>query len=395
MRPHSRIGLVAGTTFFAAITLAGCGSSGSALHATTTINPAKVTTWSRSLSANTGPMHNVLMAATYAGHTAWAVGDFFNGSADSTLTERRSSGQWQVVTSPNASQKHNELDAVSGSSSSDVWAVGRYQPASGQEQTLVEHFNGTAWSVVASPNVGSNHNELDGVVSIDPYDAWAVGHYDTSTVPADKALIEHWDGTSWKIVPAPKFLAPISDLNAIAATPENGPLWAVGSQQLGLRTISLVCEYLDGVWRVVPSPNHGPYSNVLFGVESASLRDMWAVGSASHGASGTAVTMHWDGQDIDLEHVPRRLTHHYVLSAIATDHSRRVFAVGNYYSGHADVALILQWTGKHWVEVTAPQAGALHNALLGVTTSPGETPIAVGKYYGENADHTLILHCNC
>lgn len=384
--------VVAGT-----LALAGCGTSTSASKVTTTTlrGGVAVAPWALSRSENQGTGHNVLNGATFAGTSAWAVGDWFNNSSDRTLVERLNSNGWTVVASPNASEKHNELVSVSGTSPSDVWAVGKYQPASGQERTLVEHFDGRAWRIVASPNVGQYHNELDSVVAITPSDAWAVGHFDENPTPADEALIEHWDGTHWHVFPAPKFIASVSDLNGIAATPKNGPIWAVGSQQFSNRSITLVCEFLDGVWRVVPSPNHGPYSNALLGVASVSLRDMWAVGAETHGASSFAVTMHWDGQDVDLERVPRRLTHHYVLSAVAADAARRIYAVGDYYSGRADVAAVLQWTGKKWVVLPSPSAGTRHNELLGVATIPAATPVAVGKYYSGEADRTLVVHCKC
>ena len=383
-------------TLTTAIALVGCGSSTSSVSTTsTTMKVVAASKWTLAKSANQGSNHNVLMAVTYAGADAWAVGDSFNGSSDRTLIEKKGSSGWVVVASPNASSKHNELDGISGTSPHDIWAVGRYAPASGQERTLIEYFNGQVWSIVPSPNVGIFHNELDAVVAIDPFDAWAVGHYDVSSSKTDKALIEHWNGTKWSVVAAPHFLSPISDLNGIAATPKNGPLWAVGSQQIGLRTVTLVMEYLDGVWRVVPSPNHGPYSNVLFGVATVSLRNMWAVGSVSHGSSSTAVTMHWDGQDIDLERVPRRLTHHYALTAVSADSQRRVFVVGDFFAGRSDVGVILQWVDNHWVVISVPNAGPLHNELLGVSSTANTTPVAVGKYYNGSADRTFVVHCFC
>ncbi|HXP19427.1 MAG TPA: hypothetical protein VN840_07260 [Streptosporangiaceae bacterium] len=46
-------------------------------------------------------------------------------------------------------------------------------------QTLIEHWNGKAWSHVPSPNpAGSTYsNVLDGVASSSSTNAWAVGYY--------------------------------------------------------------------------------------------------------------------------------------------------------------------------------------------------------------------------
>ena len=41
--------------------------------------------------------------------------------------------------------------------------------------TLTEHWNGTAWSVVASPNAGTI-NSLQSVAAVSANDVWAVGY---------------------------------------------------------------------------------------------------------------------------------------------------------------------------------------------------------------------------
>ena len=53
------------------------------------------------------------------------------------------------------------------------------------------------WTVVPSPNPASNRNILRGVGSISSNDVWAVGESGT------QSLIEHWDGSAWTIVSSP------------------------------------------------------------------------------------------------------------------------------------------------------------------------------------------------
>jgi hypothetical protein len=83
--------------------------------------------------------------------------------------------------------------------------VGAYIASAGGvaiDHTLIEHWNGAAWSIVPSPNSGSTDNDtLVGVVAISASDAWAVGTIITSGSNAGQVLIEHWDGSSWSIVP--------------------------------------------------------------------------------------------------------------------------------------------------------------------------------------------------
>lgn len=57
-----------------------------------------------------------------------------------------------------------------------------------------------ARNVVSSPNVpGSGENNLLGVTAVSAKNIWAVGYY----IGTPKTLIEHWNGTSWIVVPSP------------------------------------------------------------------------------------------------------------------------------------------------------------------------------------------------
>src|SRR5258706_5160860 len=75
---------------------------------------------------------------------------------------------------------------------------------------LIEHWNGSSWSVVSSPN-GSN--ELYAVAAVSANDVWAVG----------QQTILHWDGSSWNTVPN----APSVGLYGITVISAN-EIWAVG-----------------------------------------------------------------------------------------------------------------------------------------------------------------------
>ena len=55
--------------------------------------------------------------------------------------------------------------------------------------TLIEHWNGTAWTQVPSPNP-SGDNVLDGVAATSASNAWAVGFYSPSG-PTLQALAFH------------------------------------------------------------------------------------------------------------------------------------------------------------------------------------------------------------
>ena len=70
---------------------------------------------------------------------------------------------WQIITSPNSSRQVNELHSVSALAENDVWAVGvSYNIERTLGSTLIEHWNGSRWSVVPSPNPSGTLNILYG-----------------------------------------------------------------------------------------------------------------------------------------------------------------------------------------------------------------------------------------
>src|SRR5262249_42501253 len=136
------------------------------------------------------------------------VGEYLRTGGSSitqTLTENWNGNSWIYVPSPNVGALGNTLYGVSGSSANDVWAVGFYTDGSTYlSRALIEHWNGTKWSIVSSPNPGSSYDNLFGVTAISARDAWAVGFYrDDGDSNATSLLIEHWDGQQWKVVSSP------------------------------------------------------------------------------------------------------------------------------------------------------------------------------------------------
>src|SRR5437016_5156695 len=128
----------------------------------------------------------------------WAVGHYTDNTtgAASTLILHWNGTAWSKVTSPNPSTSDNELKAVRAISSTNAWAVG-YDYNGSSYVTLILHWNGTKWKVVPSPNPSSTDNELSGVHAISSTNAWAVGYYHDDTSGEDASLILHWNGTTW------------------------------------------------------------------------------------------------------------------------------------------------------------------------------------------------------
>src|SRR4051794_26318313 len=84
---------------------------------------------------------------------------------------------WVEVDAVNPCCSPVMLSGVAAVSADHVWAVGSYQGIN-RARTLVEFWNGSDWTVVASPNWGTySDNYLSAVAVVGPGDVWAVGKY--------------------------------------------------------------------------------------------------------------------------------------------------------------------------------------------------------------------------
>jgi hypothetical protein len=161
-----------------------------------------------------------------------------------TLIEHWNGTTWTQVASPSPGPFRNYLQGVATTSASNAWAVGYYSNGTQRTQTLIEHWNGTTWKQVPSPSPGSVGNEVGAVSAISASNAWAVGSYAHFHGPSIvyHTLIEAWNGTAWKTVPSPSPGSSTNYLLGVAATsPSN--VWAVGLYNgIGNQTLALHCS---------------------------------------------------------------------------------------------------------------------------------------------------------
>src|SRR5260370_21621251 len=113
---------------------------------------------------------------------------------------------WTVVPSPSAGQ----LNGAASVSANDVWAVGQTLAPG----TLAQHWDGTAWSVVPTPNPVPGSDRLSAVAAVSASDVWAVGMVSFSSPP----VIVHWNGRRGGSAAAPKHNGLLSGVAAGPAT---------------------------------------------------------------------------------------------------------------------------------------------------------------------------------
>ena len=118
----------------------------------------------------------------------------------------------------------------------NAWAVGKGRNGA----ALAEHWNGTAWSVVQVPTpAGAAGSQLSGISALSPSDIWAADSVITvvGTTIQTRTLIEHWNGSSWSVVASPNVGGNDNLLNGVSAT--TGDVWTVGSSDVFAHTLAL------------------------------------------------------------------------------------------------------------------------------------------------------------
>jgi hypothetical protein len=319
----------------------------------------------------------------------WAVGSAGNQlTGAQTLIEHWNGTSWQIVTSPSPGSIYNALYSVTAISASNVWAVGYYVSNPGVTQTLVEHWNGSQWSVVNSPSPASENNELFSVSAASASDIWAAGFITTTIdqTPVDETLIEHWNGSQWSVVKSPN-PGSIDHLNAVTAISASDA-WAVGNANGFAQTL---IEHWNGSrWSVVKSASLGSSSD-LRDVAAVSASNVWAVGYALVGSSIQTFTEHWNGTNWQAVKSPNTGSSP-ALSGVAVVSAGDIWAVGSDMNSNNQFQTLTEhWNGSAWHIVASPSPASVNAQLGSVTALSAKNVWAVGPGGGT----PLIEHFSC
>jgi hypothetical protein len=106
--------------------------------------------------------------AAFARNDVWAVGSRYDGINDRPLAEHFDGSRWTVVPVPVPGNGAAYLRGVNGPSGTDVWAAGYQLTQSGAQQSLIEHYDGVAWSIIPSANPSSFAVYVSSVVAAAP-----------------------------------------------------------------------------------------------------------------------------------------------------------------------------------------------------------------------------------
>jgi hypothetical protein len=362
------------------------------------------TNWSYVVSLDQGAGNNGLIGVhAISANDVWAVGTYSSGTAAHTLAEHWSSSAWSIVTTVDPGPTTNQLIRVFATASNDVWAAG-YSTTGTIPSSLVEHWNGTAWSVSTNAPVGYA-NLLVGITGSSSSDLWTVGAYDpTSSTNIAETVIEHYNGTSWSPVYAPNAPTNYNILYSVSALSATD-IWAAGFSQgyIGsTQTNQAVIEHWNGTnWSLFQSPHPTAHGDDLISVKAISTNDVWAVGSYRNATNDQTLIEHWNGTDWSqiTSPNPGGGAHDNDLLGVDAASANDAWAAGYYVNGTADQTLILHWNGSAWVQFASPNPGINSDQLQDVAVVPGSggnDAWVTGFYKNIPADKysTLFEHWN-
>src|SRR5262249_15247357 len=197
----------------------------------------------------------------------------------------------------NGQQSSDQLNGVIALSATNVWAVGS---SNNDTQGLIERYDGTSWSIVASPTPsGSISNALYGIAAVSANDIWAVGqttHNNGTANPSPQPLIEHWNGPAWSLITNPTIPGTIYRQFAVRAVTAlaSNDVWAVGSAYFPSTGPQMVVEHWNGSqWSVLPDAVEGAGLNSLVVLSDTNVRAV-GIGPSSHSAlNATALIAHY------------------------------------------------------------------------------------------------------
>jgi hypothetical protein len=207
------------------------------------------------------------------------------------------------------------------------------------------------------------------------------------------SLIEHWDGTTWTQVPSPNVRGSRSDtiLTAVSCSDDNDCLavgYFVASTATNVAVDSYAAVWNGTTWAAAVPPHVGDKdsSSSLSGVSCLAPDDCEAVGGFQAGnviAESRPIALLWNGSAWVRQPVANpQAENGSNLSAVDCTSATSCVAVGNYaYADIANAVFAEQWNGGGWsLDKQANPGGNDVNIDSGVSCRSVTHCVSVGQW---------------
>lgn len=311
--------------------------------------------------------------------SCFAVGSKTVGSVEKTLIERWNGASWSIVASPNA-VGGSGLSGVACASTSSCFAVG-HADVSGGFRAYIARGNGSAWSTSPTPTIpGAAFVSLESVACSSASNCFAVGAFGSSFF-VSKTLVERWNGSAWSVVASPNVAGSTNSALSGATCASASRCFATGFSASTNSWASIIEIWNGTKWAISPTPTVANFPN-LSGVACRSANRCFAVGAAE-GASDETVVQRWDGATWSnlASPQPGGDNGRSFSDISCPSGTTSCFAVGfsDEFVGTTRSTLIERWDGAHWTVFVTPNVGTDSNELDGVTCASATACFAVGS----------------
>ena len=323
------------------------------------VGPATVT-WTLSKPQIPQARNGSLAAESCPGTNACiAVGSGYSPSGPArTLAEAWNGTTWRIQATPNPpGSKGSNLDAVACPAATACTAVGTYVDSSGTQRPIAEAWNGSTWTIRATPDQpGSHGTVLDGVYCTAASACIAVGYYeDVSSQDYPQAFAESWNGQAWHILPAPDTAGVQSPLYAVSCTSPTTCI-AVGAATSGTGVNAPLAAAWNGTaWTILPAIGPSGSSQIaLNGVSCTAANACTAVGYYAQPPTFARHTLAeaWNGSSWKIQPTPNP-DGYAGLAAVSCTAASACTAVGS-KALTAPTVLAEAWNGSTWTAQQAP-----------------------------------------
>jgi len=237
---------------------------------------------------SSGSTGNSLSAVSCASRdVCMAVGSETNGNFITPVAEQWNGTAWtETAVTFSTPLGIGRLNGVSCPSWNFCMAVG----SSSGTVALTEQWNGSAWTSIPAASGTAVHPVLLGVTCSSSTECTAVGS--TGLVDGDgQTLIEHWDGTAWTATAGPDLGATFNDELFGVSCPAVGTCLAVGQATSVFAEINspIAVGLSSGTWSLVPTmlpSTSGPGGSGLRSISCPTTTSCVAVGAGVGGVGG-------------------------------------------------------------------------------------------------------------
>ncbi len=241
--------------------------------------------------------------------TCIAVGTTFGGKHPAPLAEQWDGTKWVIQSLPSPNSNAPELSAISCASAASCIAVGAYSGSGGYHTPFAEQWNGTAWTLhTLSIPPGAVSAQLNGVSCTSANACVAVGSSYDSNSGTTATLAVKWDGTAWSVQATPGAAGyGVNVLNALFCSSATN-CEAVGYSSANYPNQVTLAERWNGSsWSIQSTPTPSSFLARLSGISCPSATLCDAVGTYSTGYYFYTVVERWDGSSWSIQVTPNQV----------------------------------------------------------------------------------------